>query len=175
LDQRFPSGVEAAGAGLRTPRDDASKKVVTPAGVTIARSSQAGARISPKGAQRLQPETATHEPPPCASKPADHRPLPRQLCTTRTSTQMLHRATTGTSRAAGRSGAPKPSPPASLNRRPHGQFRPTSSPSEAAAPAPGSHGGQKTVEPPPSREHGQGEPVPPRPPLLPTARARRTG
>jgi hypothetical protein len=53
------------------------RKNVTPAAVTIASSDQAGARISPEGAQQLQPESATHEPPPCAPKPASHHPLPK--------------------------------------------------------------------------------------------------
>jgi hypothetical protein len=54
-----------------------SRKYVTPTAVTIANSGQAGARISPECAQQLQPEMATHEPPPCAPKPASHHPLPK--------------------------------------------------------------------------------------------------
>jgi hypothetical protein len=53
------------------------RKYVTATAVTIAGFGQAGARISPKGAQPLQPKTATHVPPPCAPKLADHHPLPK--------------------------------------------------------------------------------------------------
>jgi hypothetical protein len=51
------------------------RKYVTATAVIIASSGQAGARISPEGAQPLQPKAATHEPPPSAPKLADHHPL----------------------------------------------------------------------------------------------------
>jgi hypothetical protein len=54
-----------------------SRKYVTTVVVTIVSSGQAGARISPKGAQQLRPKLATHEPPSCAPKPAGHHPLPK--------------------------------------------------------------------------------------------------
>jgi hypothetical protein len=50
---------------------------VTPATITIGSSGQGRPRISPKGAQQLQPKSATHEPPPNAPKLADHQPLPK--------------------------------------------------------------------------------------------------
>jgi hypothetical protein len=53
------------------------RKYVTPAAITIASSGQAGARISPEGAQQLQLKSAAHESPPCAPKLADHHPLPK--------------------------------------------------------------------------------------------------
>jgi hypothetical protein len=53
------------------------RKYVTVTAVTIASSSQAGARISPEGAQPLQPKSAAHEPPPSSPKLANHQPLPK--------------------------------------------------------------------------------------------------
>jgi hypothetical protein len=50
------------------------RKYVTPAGITITSSSQVGTRISPEGAQQLQPKLAAHEPPPYTPKLADHHP-----------------------------------------------------------------------------------------------------
>jgi hypothetical protein len=137
------------------------RKYVTAMAATTASSSQAGARISPEGAHHCNPKrppTSHHQA--RRSSPTDI-PCRSQLCTTRPSTPTLHRTATGTSRAAACRVAPKPSPPASLNRRPHGRFKPTSPPNEAAAPAPGSHNGQRPVS---SHKHARGR----RPkPLLP--------
>jgi hypothetical protein len=57
----------------------------------------------PEKLNNLQPETAAHEPPPCAPKPAKHHPRRSQLRTSGLSTPTPNRAAARTSRAAERS------------------------------------------------------------------------
>jgi hypothetical protein len=158
------------------------RKYVTATTVTIASSDQAGARISPEGAQPLQPKAATHEPPPSMSKHADHQPLPNPALHHQAKNPHAAQSRHRDNPAAARSVAPKPSPPpvqtavlTADSSRPHrpgatAARRPTSSPKHAQGrqrraaaarrAAREAHRPARPEKPPPPRLHAADAPSP---------------